>query len=151
VKALLDQLRASQAWQELQTANTGDSTHTTITNSIPSNPLFERSSEENNQSAGASADISSLLSRLQPPDPLPSSDVTPQNATASDVPSYSHKSSQYPKEAAVAEVPNQEKRDTRNLTYNQALPVLARLAEDPGFLKRIEKVNRIHTIYLNLS
>ena len=114
VSALLEQLRSSQAWSELNsTASSNEN--------APPQPSPEK--QEQKEESGSS--VADLLSRLR--DPSVDSNRARENAS----------------NVSGGSVPTARPRDStnaRNFTFQQALPRLAQLSENPSFVSRIEKV-----------
>lgn len=126
MKALLDQLRVSQAWQEVTSPSTQN-------DETPS-----RSSDEQpaSSSTATSTSVASLLSQLHSLPPLP-----PPLSRDED---SSHKAQPAPRRheptPPAVPVPPRVQTDTRSYTFQQALPYLAQLVEDPGFVDVIKQV-----------
>lgn len=141
---MLDQLRASQAWQEI-----GSDVNATSADGCPSRrdstpepplPVAELESPPS-----VSNHISSLLSRLQsgvsasfPPDDPSNAHV--RNGAHQDLPSSTKAHDSRHNANPTVHHSSAQKSSVRNLSYIQALPVVARLAEDPAFIKSLEKV-----------
>jgi hypothetical protein len=127
VKALLDQLRVSQAWQEVTTSST------------PNDEASSGSSEDQLAAspAATSTSVASLLSQLHafPSFPPPSRG---NEDSSHSIPSVSRKHEST--SSVVVSVPPRAKTDTRSYTFQQALPYLAQLAEDPGFVETVDQV-----------
>ena len=146
MKALLDQLRSSQAWQDLQVNLNQDSKQQ------QSQPDTIQVTAQNHSEQGdlyepeVSSQISSLLSSLQPSPrflPVPQAPI-PDFDRRDSAPRISIDetpiiSTNYEPPEAIP-VSQQTRKSVRNLTYTQSLPVLGRLASEPRFLDRIEKV-----------
>ncbi|CCM04035.1 uncharacterized protein FIBRA_06192 [Fibroporia radiculosa] len=163
VKALLDQLRSSQAWQELASAPSqpGPSGAVTSTSSAkPFNPPPSESAEsrqnleksksslsDNNVTPdppGPSSSVAALLSQLHAhpsppiPSPLPSHGlplVQPHHFVPPAAP-YLPPEPRPPTTTPSGPSPSVRKEDLRGCTFQQALPHLVRLSEDPTFLKK---------------
>lgn len=129
VKALLDQLRVSQAWQEVTTSYTPG----------PDDEVPPGSSEDQLAAspAATSTSVASLLSQLHA---FPSlSPPRPGNEDYGHLaPSASR--SQESTSSVVPPVFPHAKTDTRSYTFQQALPYLAQLAEKPEFVKILHQV-----------
>lgn len=169
MRALLEQLRSSQAWQEAlhtQPANApGPSGAPGATTQSPPVRAVHSSTAANlvkdhEPSAPPSADapddpsdapslsVASLLSQLQQNTSTPAARplphvVTPQillaNTSIPIVPAPPRHASA---DAASAPLPSSARReDLRSLSFQQALPHLVRFAEDPGFSDAISTVS----------
>ena len=130
VKALLDQLRVSQAWQEV----------TTLYTPGPDDEVPPGSSEAEDQPASPAATSTSVASLLSQLHAYPSSshprpsDEDPGHL----VPSASRLHESTPS-VAVPVLP-QVKTDTRSYTFQQALPYLVQVADDSAFVKILHQV-----------
>ncbi|KAF8529281.1 hypothetical protein BU17DRAFT_80481 [Hysterangium stoloniferum] len=170
VKALLDQLRASQAWQELSTAPTSpdasasenDTTSKIEHVSLPVADevrLVEATPEESRggeEPSNVSNHISSLLSRLQTHrNEGDVTEYTPFNATTHPPFEEYHLSSPVSSPVGSACNASHESsrphnlglktslarvKSTRSLTFNESLPVIGRLADESHFLVKLEKI-----------
>lgn len=131
VKALLDQLRVSQAWQDIAAPP------------APESGSSSTNSDEPKSSASASTSVASLLSQLQASS-SPSAPVTnphKRHAGWSNVPSQQlHDPDSLLPGVAL---PSPRKKDTRAYTFQQALPHIAQLADDPDFVAAIKKVSLV--------
>ncbi|TFK43303.1 hypothetical protein BDQ12DRAFT_172722 [Crucibulum laeve] len=152
VQALLDQLRASQAWQEIaNTASTAppttlsnqspeeDSTASYAPNATEATPIGDASSSSGRTSVAA------LLSQLQgssvwstlPPAPEHAyQEPAPTSVTQSD---HGHHEVALPShDVQMVEIPQ----DVRHCTFQQALPYLGKLADDQSFVAAIIKMKK---------
>jgi hypothetical protein len=121
VKALLDQLRASQAWKEV---------------SAPSTSASSGNHEQQASTTATSTSVASLLSQLQSLPSVPP--LIPGNKDSSDtIPADFQPHESNP---PLVVVPPRMKTDTRSYTFQQALPLIAQLAEDPEFVEDIKQV-----------
>lgn len=146
VKALLDQLRVSQAWQdiaappapELGSSSTNSDEHEPeSTTSDPSPPVASTSASASETS------VASLLSQLQAssspsPPTVPLTNPHKRHAGWSNVPSQQLRDPGPLLPGAALLSPR--KKDTRAYTFQQALPHIAQLADDPDFVAAIKKV-----------
>jgi hypothetical protein len=124
VKALLDQLRVSQAWKDVTAAPSQNNSASTC--------HYEESAASTTTTA---ASVASLLSQLQS-SPSTSSgirDIVDQRNT----PTSSDNSAPL---QTVLPSPRRTKEDTRLYTFQQALPHLVQLSDDPGFVALITQV-----------
>lgn len=176
MKALLDQLRSSQAWQQA----VGTSTNTTtqpqpadIVSSAPSEPSEGSTNHEPppvhvgypQASASASAStsfappatVASLLSQLSAPaadpprdfhHPYPSSTPTFGSAPAYHTPPILHPDPVHASSSTPAVPSSARKVDLRSCTFQQALPRLAQLAEDADFVAAVSKVRFLAFVWL---
>ncbi|KAF8076009.1 hypothetical protein FPV67DRAFT_393001 [Lyophyllum atratum] len=142
VKALLDQLRVSQAWQEAvapvatepQTSSAG----------FDEQPAPASTSQASSTSA-SSASVAALLSQLQSsPSWRPSANTTlREHASDHD---NGRSITPVPLELVppqtVAPSPPKKVQDPRTFTFQQALPHLAQLADVPGFVAAITHVKK---------
>lgn len=158
IKALLEQLRASQAWQETGTIMDVTQADESLSGqqSLPDPPSEVPEPTADLESPPAvSNHISSLLSRLQTgicasslprPDDIPTADThreapahpAAHQATLSS--SLKGLDSRYNASPTIHQPPSSQKKSLRTLPFIQALPVVARLAEDPEFIEKLEKV-----------
>ncbi|KAJ7781671.1 hypothetical protein B0H16DRAFT_1448038 [Mycena metata] len=115
VKALLDSLRASQAWQSLVNAPPEQS---------PPVPTPAASTE----TPGSSASVAALLSQLNVPSPH-----RPSTSNAL------HQPPPNPSPPTPVPAPYTVTEDVRSLTFQQALPRLAELSDDPAVVATIQK------------
>jgi hypothetical protein len=162
IKALLDQLRASQAWQE---SNTGvNATQADENPSVPSQDSPRDPSQhvpellaDLESPPAVSSHISSLLSQLQPgasaSSSLLSEDLPKAHAhrrAHQAVPSSPPKivDSGYNFNSTIHRPPPTQKKSLRTLPFIQALPVVAKLAEDPKFMESLEKVLHSYPILM---
>ncbi|PCH41599.1 alpha/beta-hydrolase, partial [Wolfiporia cocos MD-104 SS10] len=174
LKALLDQLRSSEAWQniansQLDPAAAADNATTSTlspfvhpaaasnsgTSDTPHDAVVLKGEHSIADSAAESADpaptpsVASLLSQLQ--NSLPFSSVT-QSATEPHVGSaqnpqllgspYQSATDSRSVGTALAPPPPVRRQDLRNCTFQQALPHLARLVEDPSFVDAISTMQK---------
>ncbi|KAF8583986.1 hypothetical protein K439DRAFT_1617072 [Ramaria rubella] len=155
VKALLDQLRASQAWQDLSVNLSPSDTLERQASGLESNgihnPLLPRQESvteintdaEPDPSPHVSNHISSLLSRLQPgivPPPPPS--VIPSDQRLSVYEEYASRPHHHEPRSNVLTLasPSIQSKPPRSITFSQALPIIARLSENPTFIEKLEKM-----------
>ncbi|KAF7330781.1 hypothetical protein MVEN_02417300 [Mycena venus] len=148
VKALLDRLRASQAWQDL-------------VNTPPSAPEQQQQTAAPSGSSDAtpgsstSSSVAALLSQLNSaPAPAPVSVPTrpvpgPSNASRLQPhlsPSRDYDYASYlpppPPVPVPAPAPYVQPEDVRSLTFQQALPRLAQLSDDPAVVSAIQKLKQ---------
>lgn len=153
VKALLDQLRTSQAWQDtLNSPRIGpehlrESSATTLEDGQPE-------SRPHSPDSLPPTSVASLLSQLRTspcnPSPIntpPVPDVCTAHESSHDTPRPSqglpptppHSTPRPVSAAAPAHV-----QDIRSLSFQQALPHLTRLAVDPSFLSAVSRVRSIY-------
>jgi hypothetical protein len=145
VKALLDQLRASQAWQRLSTAKE-ENVSLSIVDEV--RPIEMR---EDEGSSHVSSRISSLLSRLQsrndkgdvteliPPNAKTSPQLDPLSPAPNAAGIASHENNR-PDNGLASKPSLARVKSARSLTFAQSLPVLGRLADDSDFLVKLKKV-----------
>jgi len=141
VKALLDRLRASQAWQN-------------IVNTPPApeqqQPPASGSGSEPTPGASTSTSVAALLSQLNSvPAPVPAPTPTPTQPAAG--PSNARRPAPSPsKDSAfptpppppATSAPYVLTEDVRSLTFQQALPRLAQLSDDPAVVSTIQKLKQ---------
>lgn len=155
--ALLEKLRASQAWAEIQSEPDRSNPSATITPSVssqqeiavtaPSQHLTASSSRADQKTNTASntatntSSVANLLSQLSSGIPL----TTPTDAHSAPYHSSSSTSlnSSGPSATPLITLP---KKDVRNLSFQQSLSYLGQLSEDPAFLEIISKVNCSSTV-----
>ena len=125
VKALLEQLRVSQAWQEIQASAVSTSPDATAS--------VAAASEGDATTAGpssATATVAELLAQLKSPP-----------HTAASVPRYDLPAPQPPQQAPpTPQSPPITRPDTKHRTFQHALPLIARLGEDPAFLNALSEM-----------
>ncbi|KAA1466046.1 hypothetical protein DENSPDRAFT_876203 [Dentipellis sp. KUC8613] len=161
VKALLDSLRASQAWAE--TISSSPNTNATALDPAPNpSPLLpppvrpvtvgqdEAGPEAGPSSSGSTTSVAALLSQLQasssavsnshaaepphPPAVVPPIPIRTRQPSASYVPQEPVQLAPTPSSA--------RKQDLRSLSFQQALPHLVKLAEDPSFVEAVTKMKQ---------
>ena len=158
MKALLDQLRASQAWQELLDEPQPDPNNIPhATGSTPLPPRLELEPELEpvpEPSPPLSNHISSLLSRLQPGGGEASSLGTSHSRPSLGATHYGsrpgpplvscvkHHTPTVNGLTAMPIGPPPQATAPRQLNFNQSLPVISRLSEDPVFMTKLAKVSR---------
>ncbi|TFK56032.1 hypothetical protein OE88DRAFT_1641774 [Heliocybe sulcata] len=121
IKALLDQLRTSQAWQDSVASGNPDEA---VPQTQPSEPPPTQ----------PHTSIASLLSQLQP---SPSYAFTNVEATLP----KPHPPRPTPSQAATAVLPSSaRKQDVRWLSFQQALPHIAQLSDDLSFSSTIAQI-----------
>ena len=110
VKALLEQLRTSQAWQDTVAGATVAPTPSPASAQPPT------------------ASVAALLSRLQTSSSAPIPVTDPEKVSTPPEPQ--------PPLPAVAQSPSRTQ-DVKSYTFQQSLPVLAQLSDDPSFISFI--------------
>lgn len=143
VKALLDRLRASQAWQNL--------VNTTIPESAPAPAPASTSEPTGETSTSVAALLSQLNSRPTRPAEDPRKHVSTPNTSLNQslnpnpTPTPVLKPSQSPsKDSVTAAPPPPVAEDVRALTFQQTLPRLAQLTDDPALVAALEKARPCH-------
>ncbi|KAJ6627411.1 hypothetical protein B0H10DRAFT_1994408 [Mycena sp. CBHHK59/15] len=128
VKALLDKLRSSQAWQKLVT-----------TQDTAADPCVSQPSPSQSTTAAplGTTSVATLLSQLSssptwPPPAPPAAIGAPKIST--------HAPASSP--ASPTPAPYVFSEDVRSLTFQQALPRLAQLSEDPDVRSTIEELRK---------
>jgi len=128
VKALLDQLRVSQAWQEVTTSY--------IPDEVPPGSAEDQLAPS---PAATSTSVASLLSQLHT---APS--LSPPHSSNVDaghlVPSVPRLRESTP--SVVVPVLPHAKTDARSYTFQQALPVLAQLTKDSEFVEMLHQMKK---------
>ncbi|KAL5527778.1 hypothetical protein ACEPAG_6579 [Sanghuangporus baumii] len=134
VSALLEQLRSSQAWTDLQAQQIAPASGQTIPEPEPpsQSPSIQDTSDSSKN--GPRPSVSSLLSQLGSVSALRASSA--QGASISSLPSSSSMSAPSPGPSTKSV------KDVRNFTFQQALPHLAQLSDDPTFIDAVLKVRR---------
>lgn len=152
VTALLESLRKSQAWQELDAQNTANRKHEfhapkvpdDITSKIVRGPPSAEV-EYAGKASEPSSNILSLLARLEPADPVT---IKPTEAANTNhiinpskviphIPRYTDhdvstlRSDKPPKPSPAS---------VRNMNFTQALPIIANLASNDSVLQRLKKI-----------
>lgn len=161
VKALLDQLKASQVWQDTlssTSSHVGPGYHGVVRES-PASTLEDVQGESNAQSSDAlpSPSVASLLSQLRTSiatnTPPVSNTRTAPNESSRDIPRPSQELPPTRSEhldrtpRPVAATSSTRVQDIRSLSFQQALPHLTQLASDPAFLTAVSRVRFIHYAY----
>jgi hypothetical protein len=123
VKALLDQLRSSQAWQETVAQST-------VTNGHPANlsPSVNTKDSEAATTSTPRSTVAALLSQLQ-------ATASPTNVDPPDIERPT--AGLAPEQHSTASPSRTRNEDLTSLTFQQALPALAQLAEDASFVSLI--------------
>ena len=138
VRALLEQLRASQAWRDIVHPPNGNPSP-----SIPAD-VHLSGSHQSAASVQPGSSVAALLSQLRAPlHPLANTSFTEPTSSANSHPAVNHSvdhvvSAVLPTQNASR--PGAKPEDVRSLTFHQALPHLARLADDPDFRAVIVEV-----------
>ncbi|KAK0467901.1 uncharacterized protein EV420DRAFT_433899 [Desarmillaria tabescens] len=122
VKALLDTLQASQAWQQAVTT----SAENKDVAKVPQEAIVETPPS----SSSASNSVASLLAQLQR-----SSQPVKEPFISFDGPRVNPKHNPSPALSSSAE-------DTRSFTFQQALPHLAQLSQDAQFIEKIVQIKK---------
>jgi len=149
VLALLEQLKSSAAWQELETSNSPNTapnlpplaTVSSInTDEQPRQVNSERADISSSPSTGAS--VASLLSQLQPFTGNTSATHTTKAPRPFEDDAIN--SSLTPFFEPIPGPSNilSSKEDIRGLTFRESLPLLSELADDPSFVTSIKKVHK---------
>ena len=156
VKALLDQLRASQVWQDTlnSESNTGSEKQAGIRESPPS-MLEDAPGESRARSSDAAppTSVASLLSQLRTSantPPVSSTRITHQSTRNIPRPSQDlppTESEHRTPRPDVATSSTLAVQDIRSISFQQALPHLTQLASDPEFLTAVSRVRSIHCAY----
>lgn len=127
VKALLDSLQASQAWQQ---AVTTSAENKDVPKATPQAVVETPSS-----SSSASNSVASLLAQLQRPPQPPAQEPYISIDGTRVSPKHNLKRNTSPAISSSAE-------DTRSFTFQQALPRLAQLSQDTEFIEKIVKIKK---------
>lgn len=150
VTALLESLRKSQAWQELNAQNDTnhhDEFHTPkAPDDVSSKSVRGPSSAEVERSEKASepsSDILSLLARLEPTDPVTIETTEAGNTNhiinppkvVPDIPRRTGVFINHPDKP-----PKPSLASVRNMNFTQALPIIANLASDDSVHQKLRKV-----------
>lgn len=161
VKALLDQLRASQAWQDTLNSSSShiSSEHHAEVRESPASTLEDVQSEPRVQSSVTAppASVASLLSQLKTSESSiaintpPVSDTRIAHQSSRNIPRPSQElpptQSEHRTPRPVAATSSTRVQDIRSISFQQALPHLTQLASDPGFLADVSRVRFIHHVY----
>jgi len=145
VKALLDQLRSSQAWQDVVSAGPSSIPVASVTQATPSpsnlNPSQPGESPTNS--------VASLLSQLQSSPSLSSAKSQPVQAevvVADPRLASTSTSSYYPTTPSSFISPSSSdaigREDVKSFTFQQALPRLGLLSENPAFVAAVAQLKR---------
>lgn len=161
VKALLDQLRTSQVWQDTLNSKSeiGPEQQVEVRES-PASALEDAQDESRAQSSDAAppASVASLLSQLRTSErtslaintpPVSSTRTTHQLTRNIPRPSQDLPPTQSEHQTPRLDVATSSAhvQDTRSMSFQQALPHLTQLASDPGFLTAVSRVRFIHRAY----
>ncbi|KAL0949804.1 hypothetical protein HGRIS_009840 [Hohenbuehelia grisea] len=140
VKALLDKLRSSQAWQESIAPESQANSNTTDALETPT-PV-----------PPTSGSVASLLSQLQDSTSHPSASYQPEHHASSEPqpaftqsPAHPQHTYSYHEHDPNAYQPMSSSRpvqDLKTYTFQQALPVLGHMADDPAFVTRVKEMKR---------
>lgn len=137
VSALLARLRESQAWSNIQT-NAKASSETR---------QIRRQAEPPAQTQSVPS-VADLLSQLSSPSAVPSTITSPNSTTSCSTDlstSIQHGTSgSLTLQRSSSSRDNRNTQDVRALSFQQALPHIARLSEDPSFNKNINEVRVFH-------
>jgi len=140
ISALLNSLRSSQAWADLQ-ANASSSQTSPENDASPSRvpPAVQADSISTTVPDSAAPDVgapsvASLLSQLSAPSHQPAQ----ASSSHEDPSSSADASTQGPALHAVRE----RKQDTRGFTFQQSLPHLTRLSDDPSFVAAVAQLRK---------
>lgn len=166
VKALLDQLRTSQAWQD--TLNSSSS-HTSISSEqhaevreSPASALEDVQTQSRAQSSVTAppASVASLLSQLKTSErtsiaidtsPLSLADTRTAHQSSRNISRPSQElsptRSEHRTPRPVAATSSTHVQDIRSISFQQALPHLTQLASNPRFLADVSRVRFIHHAY----
>ncbi|KAH8118539.1 hypothetical protein DFH11DRAFT_1567865 [Phellopilus nigrolimitatus] len=134
VSALLDQLRASQAWADLQAQAPESSDKQSLVSSAPE--------------PSSSTSVASLLSQLSSAGGSRPPYVPYEPTLSSHTPSYEVSSSFDAPHVPPPPPPppirplEKTKQDVRKYTFQQSLPYIAQLSDDPAFIETIAKLRR---------
>lgn len=145
---MLDQLRASQAWQDTLdqpelVPSTSAGTALAVTNVTP--PKDPAPSEDSDP-IGSSSTVASLLSQLQSSPAWSTASPTPPlisdcSSSSSHVVTVSGAPSKQPTlQQPPSPPPSRPGSDLRSYTFQQALPHLAGLFDDPAFVTALSQV-----------
>jgi hypothetical protein len=162
VKALLDQLRASQVWQDtLNSKSQIGSEQQAEVRESPASALEDAQGESRAQPSGAAppASVASLLSQLRTSERTSLAITTPP---VSSTPTTHQLTRNIPRPPSQDLPPTQSEhrtprpdvatssahvQDIRSMSFQQGLPHLTQLASDPGFLSAVSRVRFIHRPY----
>ncbi|KAG8218316.1 hypothetical protein J3R82DRAFT_3930 [Butyriboletus roseoflavus] len=149
VKALLDQLRTSQVWQDtlISTSSHIDSEQRTEVRESPPSTLEDVQGESRTQSAS----VASLLSQLRTSESTsiaintpPVSDTRTVHKSSRNIPRPSQElpptQSEHRTPRPAVATSSTRVQDTRSISFQQALPHLTQLASDPGFLTDVSRL-----------
>ncbi|KIJ70402.1 hypothetical protein HYDPIDRAFT_23513 [Hydnomerulius pinastri MD-312] len=157
IKALLEQLRSSQAWQETVSANPSQSEPEQPAPAqapVPSPPAEERQPESAEVAdAAPSTSVASLLSQLRSsewasiPNNTPSSSQARSALTASrqisqppQITSPFQPDQRPPRPASGGTPSSTRAQDVRSMSFQQALPLLTQLAGNPEFVASVARL-----------
>ena len=150
VKSLLEQLRTSQAWQDTIDQAPSQPTNADLTPYAANEPGPSSGSPlANSEAAPTGSSVAALLSQLQssptwsaavpsPPTHSPPVCVPTTSAYVSAVSTSASDTSL--RRSPSRGLPLAARQDVRSYTFQQALPLLARLSEDPDFVALLSKV-----------
>ncbi|KAF5363853.1 hypothetical protein D9756_000593 [Leucocoprinus leucothites] len=133
IQALLNQIRTSSAWQELEAAST--STSSQPSESTPTST--EGSAAESTAANLSGSSVASLLSQLQPASVTESPICSGVNAVE-ERPHHSGTTPPAFQRDALA-VPT---KDLRLLSFEESMPILLRLSRDSAFVEEVKKIKR---------
>lgn len=152
MKSLLEQLRTSQAWQEtVQQTPASDQAKTAESTSTPASSESGQSNTST-EAAATTTSVASLLSQLESSltwaAAIPSPPVLSPPIYASTTPTHAPRtnasySSTQPVVHTLCLSPT-PRQDTRSYTFQQALPHLVQLSDDPNFVATLSQVRGFH-------
>ncbi|KAG6918242.1 hypothetical protein DXG01_015835 [Tephrocybe rancida] len=130
VKALLDQLRVSQAWKDAVAPQAQESQPAPVLIEQQETPVAT------NSKAPVTSSVAALLSQLQSPSSPPSSSTSTDAVIARSIPLQ-------PLVPTLYDTPPiRDTPDPRTLTFQQALPLLAQLGDDPKLVAVITQLKK---------
>jgi len=139
VQALLDQLRGSQAWKDITVPIEGDAPDSSGNSDGPQTSPHSTDSNATSEIASTSTSVASLLSQLGS-SPLWTAAGGPGSNTISQTTNTLPLPPTVPVPAPAPIVPVVAQEDIRSFTFQQALPRIAQLASDHGFITGIKQV-----------
>ena len=139
VQALLDQLRGSQAWKDITAPIEGDIPDSLGNSDDPQTSPHSTDFNTTSETASTSTSVASLLSQLRSSPSWTAAGGPGSNEISQATNSLSPPTVPAPAPASIVPVVEQE--DIRSFTFQQALPRVAQLANDHGFITAIKQVS----------
>ncbi|EIW82463.1 hypothetical protein CONPUDRAFT_136957 [Coniophora puteana RWD-64-598 SS2] len=143
VRTLLEQLRSSEAWQATIANPTQPKPPSSCSSEAPSSATRGQESVSSHSSTSPIPSVASLLSQLTSTDSRHHASTSAPFSASADVPSgwpsLDAEASFHPY-IPPATVDRGSQGDVKTLTFQQALPILTKLGEDPAFILSLKQL-----------